>query len=64
MTVPTRCALAIDFAAIECEIDLGTGITDYEFRLLEADEKRKKTGRRYRFGALWIARDLRPGRCP
>ena len=32
----------IDLAAIEGEIDLGTGITDNEFRLLEADQKRKK----------------------
>jgi hypothetical protein len=27
----------IDLAAIEGEIDLGTGITDNKFRLLEAD---------------------------
>jgi len=40
MTVPPD-VLGIDFAAMECEIDLGTGITDLRIRLFEADEKRK-----------------------
>ena len=32
----------IDLAAIEGEIDLGTGITDDEFRLLETDQEHKE----------------------